>query len=63
MATHLHFHSHARPPIRGFVWEHPYAGDWLILALGTLAALLLWYWNSGAAPWPALKARQAPPLR
>ena len=46
MATHLHFHSHTHTPIRWFAWEHPYAGDWLILALGTVAALLLWFWNS-----------------
>jgi len=48
MATHLHFHAHSQThtPIRWFAWEHPYAGDWLILALVTLAALLLWLSNS-----------------
>jgi hypothetical protein len=44
MASHLHPHPHT--PIRGFAWEHPYAGEWLILALATLAALLLWLWNA-----------------
>ncbi len=48
MATHLHFHPHfhAHTPIRWFALEHPYAGDWLILVFGTLAALVLWFWNS-----------------
>jgi hypothetical protein len=50
MNTHLHFHahpqSHTHVPLRGFMLEHPFAGDWLILALGTLAAVLLWLWNS-----------------
>ena len=50
MATHLHFHPHSQSqthaPIRWFAWEHPYAGEWLILALVTLAALLLWLSNS-----------------
>jgi len=43
MATHLHHHPHL--PLRGFVMEHPFAGDWVILVAGTLAALLLWFWN------------------
>jgi hypothetical protein len=48
MATHLHFHphTHSHTPIRWFAIEHPYAGDWLILVMGTVAALLLWLWNS-----------------
>jgi hypothetical protein len=46
MATHLHVHSHPHTPIRWFAWEHPYAGEWLILALVSLAALLLWLSNS-----------------
>jgi hypothetical protein len=46
MATHLHVHPHSHAPIRWYSMEHPYAGDWLILAFGTLAALLLWLWNS-----------------
>ena len=46
MATHLHFHPHPHTPIHWYSMEHPYAGDWLILAFGTLAALLLWLWNS-----------------
>jgi hypothetical protein len=48
MATHLPFHprTHPHTPIRWFALEHPYAGDWLILVFGTLAALLLWLRNS-----------------
>jgi hypothetical protein len=44
MATH----THTRPllPVQRFAVGHPYAADWLLLTLGTLAALLLWLWNS-----------------
>jgi len=48
MATRLHSHPHSRnhAPIRSFAMEHPYAAEWLILAIGTLAAFLLWLWNT-----------------
>jgi hypothetical protein len=46
MTTHAHHHPHPHLPLRFFPVEHPYAGDWLLVAAGTLAALLLWYWNS-----------------
>ena len=46
MAAHAHRHPpHAHLPLRFFTVEHPYAGDWALVAAGTLAALLLWYWN------------------
>ncbi|MBP1772187.1 MAG: hypothetical protein H6P99_1350 [Holophagaceae bacterium] len=41
MTTHRHHY-----PISHFALDHPYASDWLLLTLGTAAALLLWYWNS-----------------
>lgn len=46
MATHLHFHPHSQHPVRWFALAHPYAADWAILTVVTLAALLLWFWNS-----------------
>ena len=42
-AHHPQFHAHL--PLRSFAVEHPYAGDWFLVTAGTLAALLLWYWN------------------
>jgi hypothetical protein len=38
--------AHTRLPLRRFAMEHPYAADRTILVLVTLAALLLWLWNS-----------------
>ncbi len=48
MTTHFHFHPHphTRHPIRWFTIEHPYAPDWAVLAAVTVAALILWIWNS-----------------
>ncbi|MDP1831949.1 MAG: hypothetical protein Q8K67_07805 [Geothrix sp.] len=46
MATHHPFHLHPQVPLRRFTLEHPYAADWLLLTVGTVAALLLWFWNS-----------------
>lgn len=40
-----HHPPHAHLPLRFFTAEHPYASDWALVATGTLAALLLWYWN------------------
>ena len=42
-AHHSPFHTPL--PLRSFAVEHPYAGDWFLVTTGTLAALLLWYWN------------------
>lgn len=41
-----HPHGHTHRPFGTFAIEHPYAGDWLLVAAGTLAALLLWYGNT-----------------
>jgi hypothetical protein len=38
--------THPHHPLSHFALDHPYASDWLLLTLGTLAALLLWFWNS-----------------
>ena len=38
--------AHTHTPLREFAVVHPYASEWLLLALGTLAGLLLWFWNS-----------------
>ena len=38
--------AHILLPLRRYALEHPYASDWLLLTIGTLAALLLWVWNS-----------------
>ena len=48
MATRFHPHTPLHPmlPVQRFAVGHPYAADWLLLTLGTLAALLLWFWNS-----------------
>ena len=46
MATHIHTTTHPLPPLQRFAVGHPYPADWLLLTLGTLAALLLWLWNS-----------------
>lgn len=45
MTAHAHHHSHTHLSLRFFPVEHPYAGDWFLVTAGTLAALLLWYWN------------------
>ncbi len=37
---------HVLQPLRRYAAEHPYAGDWALVVAGTLAALLLWAWNS-----------------
>ena len=42
---HGHPHFHPEAPLARFALDHPYAGEWTLVALGTLAALLLWYWN------------------
>jgi len=46
MAAHTHPHSHIHFPIPRFTVNHPYAADWLLLVIGSIAALLLWLWNS-----------------
>ncbi len=52
MTTHAHPHPHGHPhfhpqvPLARFTLDHPYAAEWTLVILGTLAALLLWYWNS-----------------
>jgi hypothetical protein len=46
MATHLHFHPHSHHPIREYAMVHPYAPEWAILAVVTVAALLLLFWNT-----------------
>ena len=51
MTAHAHPHPHGHPhfhpqvPLTRFAMDHPYAGEWALVTLGTLAALLLWYWN------------------
>ncbi len=40
-----HHHMHPQIPLSRFALVHPYAGEWALVTLGTLAALLLWYWN------------------
>ena len=37
--------DHPQVPLTRFALDHPYAGEWTLVAVGTLAALLLWYWN------------------
>jgi hypothetical protein len=44
MATHTH--PHPLLTLRRFVVGHPYAADWLLLMVGTLAGLLLWFWKA-----------------
>ena len=44
--THSHHpHMHPQVPLSRFALDHPYAGEWALVTLGTLAAVLLWYWN------------------
>ena len=38
--------AHALLTVRRFAVGHPYAAEWVVLTVGTLAALLLWFWNS-----------------
>lgn len=38
-------HPHPHMPLTHFALEHPYVGEWLLVAAGTLVALLLWFWN------------------
>lgn len=51
MTAHAHPHPHGHPhihpqvPLTRFTLDHPYAAEWTLVTLGTLAALLLWYWN------------------
>ena len=45
MTTRTHLHSHSHLPLGAFAMEHPYASEWFLVIIGTLAALLLWYWN------------------
>ena len=47
MSTHAHHGHHPHHfNLGGYVIGHPYAPDWLLLTIVTLAALLLWVWNS-----------------
>jgi len=38
--------THRPLPLTRFAAGHPYAGEWVLLVLGTLAALVLWFWQS-----------------
>ncbi|MFZ1375742.1 MAG: hypothetical protein WAS25_04030 [Geothrix sp.] len=38
--------AHVLLPLRRYAAGHPYLADWLLVTIGTLAALLLWVRNS-----------------
>lgn len=42
MTTHLHFHPHAGLPFRGFAVLHPYAAEWVLMAIWAAIILLVW---------------------
>ncbi len=38
--------AHVLLPLRRYAAGHPHLADWLIVTIGTLAALLLWFGNA-----------------
>jgi hypothetical protein len=46
MTTHLHLHPHPNVPLRGFAVLHPYAAEWVLMAVWAAIILLVWLGTS-----------------